>query len=261
MNAIISALHFEWSSIEECFDRTASELGLDGVELSLHESYERPHCTRPDLAAVSASRHKYGITPYAHIWDDLARLGPEAGAERLLHWLAVCGAAGIEGLVIHGGSCPDQREGIERIARILQQVTPRFESDGIVLNLENHYAWDYQDCHELFSEPWEFLELFRSVNSPALRFCFDTGHGNMTRNSSALLRELAPWLGYVHLAGNHGVHDDHCGYKEGTVDWDGIFTVLQEIGYDGTFCVEFPVREDTAPFERCMRDIRRLWGG
>lgn len=255
MNIIISALHFPWQDIDDCLSIVKDDLRLDGVELSCATSFNRPHCTRQDLSALPSLKAATGLSIEAHIWEDLAQMGQEAGSRALLHWLEMCQQTEIEGLVIHGGSYPDRREGIVRTKVILDTVIGRFERAGVVLKLENHYAYDYRDCHELFSEPWEFLELFSAIQSPALRFCFDTGHGHMTGNWEALLRELAPYLQHVHLADNHGVHDDHCPYRQGTVPWDAMFTVLQDIGFDGTFCVEYPVRDDRTPFYRCVEDL------
>ena len=81
----------------------------------------------------------------------------------------------------------------------------------------------------------------------------------MTLNSEAMIRSLAPWLHYVHLADNRGTDDDHAMFREGTVDWDGIFTQLQGISFNGIFCVEFPVRQDKEPFNRCVQEIRNRW--
>jgi sugar phosphate isomerase/epimerase len=260
MPIIISALHFPWETIDDCC-RTAREgLGLDGIELSLQGSYQHPHCTREDLTRLPALKAQYGLTVDAHIWEDLAQLGEEAGAAALLGWLAVCQVTGIDGLVIHGGSDSNRREGIARTRRTFARVFGAYERAGVVLKLENHYAYEYHDCRELFSEPWEFLEVLPHFDSPALRCCFDTGHGHMTRNWPALLRELAPYLVHVHLADNGGVDDDHRPYRHGTVPWDAMFDLLAEIDFHGTFCVEFPVREERAPFEQCVTDITARWG-
>jgi sugar phosphate isomerase/epimerase len=78
----------------------------------------------------------------------------------------------------------------------------------------------------------------------------------MSKNGIDLIRELAPWLNYVHLADNGGVDDDHCGFRQGTTDWDGYLAALRDMGFDGTYCVEFPVREDHGPFRRCLEEIR-----
>ncbi|MDH7569764.1 MAG: sugar phosphate isomerase/epimerase family protein [Armatimonadota bacterium] len=258
MRLIISALHFNWSSLEQCLHIVRHDLGLDGVELSCHPSFRRPHCTREDLERLPTLKQETGLTIDAHIWEDLARLGPDAGSEALLEWLRWCEKTGIESLVLHGGSYPVQREGIQRTREALCRVLGRYERAGVVLKLENHYAFGYRGSCELFSEPWEFLELFAACDSPALRVCYDTGHGHMTGNGEALLRALWPYLSHIHLADNHGQHDDHCPYRHGSVPWDDLLLLWRELGYDQTFCIEFPVRDDRQPFHRCVADLRRL---
>lgn len=259
MQLIISALHFPWREIDECLHTAMTTYGLDGVELSCDTSFRRPHCRREELAALPGLIGASGAVVDAHIWDDLAQLGEEAGAAALLAWLAVCRNAGIRGIVLHGGSYPDRREGLARTRRIFEAVIEPFERAGVVIKLENHYAYDYRDCRELFSEPWEFLELLSAIDSPALRCCFDTGHAHMTRNWDALLRAMMPWLAHVHLADNHGEHDDHCPYRHGTVPWDAMLPLLRELGFDGTYCIEFPVTRDPAALAQCVRDIRGLY--
>jgi len=254
MHAIISVLHFPWETIEDCCRIARDELGLGGVELSL----PHPQCRPEDLARLPALREQYGLTLDAHIWENLAQLGEDAGATALLDWLEVCRISGITGLIIHGGSYDDRREGIARTRRTLARVLGAFERTGVALKLENHYAFDYHGCHELFSEPWEFREVL-SLDSPALRFCFDTGHGHMTHNWHELLCELAPWLAHVHLADNGGVDDDHQPYRRGTVPWDAMFDVLAGIGFTGVFCIEFPVFKDRAPFRLCQAELAARW--
>jgi sugar phosphate isomerase/epimerase len=258
MNIVISALHFDWQGVGDCLATASGELGLAGVEFSWHDSFQRPHCTREDLAVLAARRERGDMRLSAHVWDNLAEADPVAAGDSLLNWLDLCRKTGVTGLVIHGGSYADQKEGIARTRHVFERVLPAYERAGVVLNLENHYAYDYRNCHELFSEPWEFREVL-NLDSPSLRFLFDTGHGNMTRNSAALLAELAPWLNYIHLADNHGVDDDHVPYRCGTVAWDEVFDQLQSLRYDGTFCVEFPVHADRAPFRACVAVLRRRW--
>ncbi len=258
MKIIISALHFPWDSIDRCLSRLRQDPVLDGVEFSLHERFERPHCTRQDLAALARLEPRGGPALSAHVWDNLPALGPADGRRALLRWLEVCRGTRIKEIVMHGGTWPDQREGLVRLREVLEAVLPRFEEAGVTILLENHYAYTYRNGMELLSEPWEFRQIL-SLDSPSLKFCFDTGHGHMTRNSEALVRELAPWLTYVHLADNQGEHDDHDMFRRGTVDWHSLFKTLRQIGFDGTFCVEFPVREDREPFCSCVEEIRTRW--
>jgi len=257
---VISALHFEWDSLERCLSRAGEEFGLDGVEMSFHHCMVRPHCTGEDMERVRALAEDAGLALSAHIWENLAELGPMRGEQQLLDWVKVCEKTGVANLVIHGGSYPDRKEGLERVRELLGRVMVRFERSGVALNLENHYPYDYEGCQELFSEPWEFIDLFEALDSPALKFCLDTGHGNMAGNNVELVRGLHRHLAYVHLADNHGEHDDHCPYEEGTVDWEGVFSALLDEGFDGTFCIEFPVRAERRPFERCVRELRKRFG-
>ena len=254
MKRIISSLHFAWGDLDECFTRARDELQLDGVELSFDARHERPGCTQDDIANMREVNEAHGLSLAAHIWENVAQLGRDKAAEALLGWLAVCGQTGVETIVVHGGSYPHRREGIARTRRAFERIVGAFEAAGVVLCLENHYAYDYRECCELFSEVWEFAEVF-SIESLSLRFCFDTGHAHMTGNSEALLRELAPQLSHVHLADNRGIDDDHMPYRSGTVDWDSVLGALRRIGFDGVFCVEFPVRDDLGPFARCMADL------
>ena len=255
MQIIISALHFPWRDIADCLTTVKDDLCLDGVELSLHESFTHPHTTREELAALPELAATGDLQIDAHIWEDLPQMGVDAGAERLLEWVAICRQSKITGIILHGGSHPDQRAGLAIIRQIFDKVMGQVERKRVVLKLENHYPYTYHDCHELFSAPWEFAELFAAVDSPWLRACFDTGHAHMAHNWAPLLDAMAPRLSHIHLADNGGVDDDHRAYRLGTVPWDGMLAHWQNMGFDGTFCLEFPVRDDRAPFTRCLADL------
>jgi len=77
MKTIISSLHFEWNSVETCFKRARNEFGIDGVELSFHESFTRPHCTKEDIDSIRRANESLGVLLYAHIWENIAQLGTE----------------------------------------------------------------------------------------------------------------------------------------------------------------------------------------
>ena len=255
MKIVISALHFAWSDIECACRHVRKTLGLDGIELSLS-----PSCDLSELHRIRSAAEREGLLLTNHVWENIPALAPLEASAALERWLDACAAAGIRGVVLHGGSHPDRHEGIGRLIAALEPALPAYEKAGVTLYVENHYGYDYKNCQELLSETWEFREVSEALPSPALGFCFDTGHGHMTRNSAALVREVAPRLGCVHLADNGGIDDDHRPYRQGTVEWDGVFEVLREVRFDGIFCVEFPVLEDTGPFEGCVGDLRRLFG-
>lgn len=257
----ISALHYEWTTLREAFDLCAGELGLDGIELSLHPSGRFPHVGPQHAQAIAGLAAENGLRLSGHIWDDLSRLGAEAGARRLLEWLDLARTMGIACLVAHGGSHDDQAEGIRIVSGVLGSVAPHYEAAGVILCIENHYAYAFHGCRELFSTADEFLELFRAVESPAVRFCLDYGHGHLNGNTEDLLRRLAPFLAYTHLADNCGDEDDHRAFGCGTIDWRSVLALTREVGYRGPFTVEFPVRSATGrAFGQCVAMLRELFG-
>ncbi|MHB9033838.1 MAG: sugar phosphate isomerase/epimerase family protein [Anaerolineae bacterium] len=255
MQIVISALHFSWDSLPDCLAR-AKSWGLAGVELSWHSAFARPHCTRADLDDLAAAAPEPGHLRSAHLWEDPAALDLPEALAAIQSWLAVCRRTGTTQLVLHGGSYADQHSGLARLNRFLGAVLPLCVEAGVVLNLENHYSFTYHDGHELLSEPWEFALL---PEHPQLRWCFDTGHANMTRNTRELLAVMGPRLNYIHLADNLGVNDDHLAFRKGTVDWDLVFDTLKANAFDGIICVEYPVWEDKQPLRACLAEIAKRW--
>ena len=104
MKIVASTLHFTWRDMEHCLARARKELGLDGVELSWHGKFVRPSCTHADLDALKQLGPASGLHLAAHIWEDLAELGPGPGGKALLRWLELCAETGVTDLVIHGGA-------------------------------------------------------------------------------------------------------------------------------------------------------------
>jgi len=257
----ISCLHYQWASLEEAFERCAGELGLDGIELSLHPSGRFPHIGPEHYATVAALAADHGLQLSAHVWDNLPGLGEAAAVQRLGQWLDAARAIGLRYIVLHGGSHDDQAEGIRLVTRILAAVAPDYERAGVVLCLENHYAYDHHQCHELFGTPEEFLELFRTVDSPSVRLCLDYGHSHMIGNTQAFLDRVGHRLAYTHLADNEGEEDNHLAFGCGTIDWRAVLLATKRAGYRGPFTIEFPVRSATGrPFRQCIDLLGELFG-
>lgn len=261
MKTSISALHFDWNDVAECFEKAGEQWGLDGVEFSFFSGLERPHCTAEDFRRIRPEARKHGITAMTgHVWEDPAQLGPVLGPPAILRWLEACTYAGIKGMIIHGGTYPDQRVGLRRVRKVIEKVIGRFEQEGVVLNLENVRGATKETGLQLFSQAWEFAELMDAIDSPALRFCLDTGHANIAGNIEELVYQFGPRLNHIHLHDNRGREDEHLPYARGTIDWRGLFALLNEAGFNGTFCIEFRVEGRRGPFQACMYDIRATFG-
>jgi sugar phosphate isomerase/epimerase len=258
----ISSLHFPWCSVEEACDFCAHGLSLDGIEFSIREEKAGRHLTSVDCDRVGQAALEHGLSVSAHVWEDLPAMGRSEACECLRRHLANMVRIGACHLVVHGGSHEVKREGIRLTAGILQEVAAAYEDAGVVICLENHYAYDYHDSHELFSTPEEYLELFAALDSRAVRACLDYGHSHMNGNTEAMLRQLAPYLAYVHIADNGGVDDDHLAFGEGTIDWKATFEATREVGFAGPFTIEFPVKDASdASLQHCLELLGKTFGG
>jgi len=256
----ISALHYEWETVEEAFDRCQSDLHLGGIEFSLVAGGQRPHLLESEYDQVADLAAGSPLELSGHIWEDLPQLGAMEAVERLRYWLSVAQHLRFRYIIVHGGAHDDPSLGVSLMTEVFGSVADDYHAAGVTLCLENHYAWDYRDCHELLGSSDELQELFDAIESPGLAFCLDYGHSHMTGNTQKLLRRVGHRLAYVHLADNMGEHDDHVAFGRGTVPWREVLTLTRDIGYRGPFTVEFPVRgDDRAPLRECLELIREVW--
>jgi len=258
---LISALHYEWETPEEAFDRCLNGFGLDGIEFSIHEGAGRPHLLEAEYGRVRELADTWPLLLSGHVWGDLAQLGAPAAVEQLRRWLRIACHLRFRYLIVHGGTHDDREAGVSLISDVLSEVADDYAASGVALCLENHYAWEYHDCHELFGSADELVELFERVNSPGLGFCLDYGHSHMTSNTVELLQKVGRRLVYTHLADNMGEHDDHAAFGEGSVPWLEVLSATRDTGFRGPFIVEFPVRGGKLqPLRDCLDLVRHVYG-
>jgi sugar phosphate isomerase/epimerase len=256
----ISALHYEWETPEEAFDRCLNEFGLDGIEFSVVEGAGRPHLLEAEYDRVAELAAKWPVLLSGHVWGDLPPLGLQGAIDQLGTWLALARHLRFRYLVVHGGTHDDRDTGLDLVCGALSEVADEYEGAGVALCLENHYAWEYRDCHELFGSAAEFVELFERVESPGLGFCLDYGHSHMTGNTHELLKRVGRRLVYAHLADNMGEHDDHVAFGEGTVPWPEVLSATRDVGFAGPFTVEFPVRGgNLRPLRSCLDLVHQVY--
>jgi len=257
---LISALHYEWRTLDEAFDRCREEFGLDGIEFSVCEGAGRPHLIDGEYGRAAALGRAYGLRLSGHVWGDLPGLGAEGAVEQLRAWLGIAREAAFGQVIVHGGSCDDRAVGLALMGEVFAEVADEYAAADVVLCVENHYAWEYHDCHELYGTAEEFEDLLARVESPGLGFCLDYGHSHMSGNTLELLERVGRRLTYTHLADNLGEHDDHLMFGEGTVPWREVLTATRELGCRGPLTIEFSVRESAEGLRRCVEMVREVYG-
>lgn len=109
------------------------------------------------------------------------------------------------------------------------------EKLGVTVCLENMPFREFP-----LSSTESIIALIKDINSPALKFCFDTGHALYYGESVAEAVKTAgsEYLRILHVHDNCGDEDSHLPPYEGVIDWAEFVETLYNVGYDGVMNLE-----------------------
>lgn len=169
--------------------------------------------------------------------------------------IAACRALGCEKLVFHPPLYffpTEDRAGRQRVIqwniRWFRALLPDLERYRVTAELEN--LFDYRRVQPAGGPPFPFttqedmMELCDGVNSPWVRLCLDTGHGNIAgQDVPGMVRAYGSRLQVLHLNDNYGkigpIYEDlHLFPGYGALDWGEIFRALRETGFSGVLNLE-----------------------
>ena len=106
----------------------------------------------------------------------------------------------------------------------------------------------------------EFLkDLFQGVNSPSVRFCFDTGHilaFSKTLQWEIWLKTLGQYLGQIHIHDNDGSGDQHLALGKGLFPFNNFFAWLEENTLKPIITLEAHSVQDVID---SLPELYRLW--
>jgi sugar phosphate isomerase/epimerase len=111
-------------------------------------------------------------------------------------------------------------EWLERAVSFWSALVPRLEEYDTPLMLENVFEWG----------PEIFEKVLRRVNSPYIRFCFDTGHTLAFSKTPwrEWLNALGEYLGQLHAHDNAGNMDEHRAIGKGRFPFQELFKELAQ---------------------------------
>jgi len=107
---------------------------------------------------------------------------------------------------------------------------------GARIALENIYE----------KEPRQLHRLLTALDSPHIRFCFDTGHFNAFSRAplEEWLERMGPFIGQLHIHDNHGASDEHLPVGEGNFPFPVFLKYLRDRGLRPIVTVEAHSEKD-----------------
>ena len=146
---------------------------------------------------------------------------------------------------------PEEREAqLELIASHLKPLCRQAEAAGVILAVEPLNRFE-TDCINTLQQA---VDLIERVGSPALKIHIDTFHMNIEEDdSAAAILKHGQHIGHVHASASHrGL------LGQDQVDWAGVLSALQTIGYDGDIVIE-SFSEDNEVIARAAAIWRPLY--
>lgn len=207
--------------------RAIKEAGFDGVILLWADYFDPDFDMFPDYARSVGLYVENAHAPYKFsndIWEDGA--AGDDYAAHIIRCVMECSERGVPALVVHpiNGVTPLPKGdiGIARFRRIMDAA----EKYGVDIAIENQ------------GNPEYIAHVFDNVDSPRLRFCFDSGHEKFYSPQLDLLAMYGDRLAALHLHDNDGTEDAHALPFAGCVDWRRIAERLREFDYTGAVALE-----------------------
>ena len=162
--------------------------------------------------------------------------------------------------VLSGQRRPDvsRAQGLEWVVECIEALIPTAEALGLTLTLENHYKDNYWEYPEFAQHSDVFLEILERIPSPRLGVNYDPSNALLAgEDPIALLQQVKGRVVTMHasdrsLKPGFTLDDLHAqetgpGYAavlqhgeigQGLNDFDAIFTILRDAGFDGWISVE-----------------------
>ena len=164
--------------------------------------------------------------------------------------LRFCEIAGIPMIVIHAGAIKDntREDYFEKNVAFYRSLIPAAEKTGVQVLLENiGHAGD----SNFLRTGADLREMIDLVDHPLFNACWDTGHGNLTKqNLYETIVTLGDKLKALHVHDNVGyfepsyrhhridMHTTPFATQYASVNYDALLQGLIDIGYKGTFNFE-----------------------
>jgi sugar phosphate isomerase/epimerase len=110
-----------------------------------------------------------------------------------------------------------------------------------------------------------FLYFHAAVDRENLKFNFDTANQFFARENLVLsLCKAAEHIDYIHISDNCGDRVEHIEPEKGIIEWQGIFEILDTIGFDGHIGIDIGGEESgvtdlDGAYVRAAQWLEKIW--
>jgi D-psicose/D-tagatose/L-ribulose 3-epimerase len=212
--------------------------GFDGIEVAVFD----PATFRAQLVRESTADYDMEATVCGVIPRDLSLIAEDAGVrratldylKRVIDAVADCGAKIWAGPFYSPvGYLPGRRRTADEWNYAVagyQELGPFLAERGVTLALEPLNRFETY----FLNTAADAVKLVEAVDHPNVGILFDTFHANIEEKDIAQgYRTCGRWLKHVHTCEN-----DRGTPGSGHVEWDAVFTALEQMGYDGWLTIE-----------------------
>ena len=140
------------------------------------------------------------------------------------------------------------------------KILPFAKQYGVKIAVETMGDAPVYGCCDFFGVLDEFKKSFERIasvydNANYICCCIDTGHVNKAMRfgnptPAEFIRAMGSSVKCLHLNDNNTLKDEHKPPKTGVIDWNDVFSALNEVGYDGVYNLELNLKHFGDGFEK-----------
>lgn len=231
-----------------------------------------------DAERVSAIRelaagHGLGLGLHTLSAVNMAEITPvmhAAADEYLRQNFALASALGCGYVICHGGYhfSADREQRMTTAIERMRRATAWAAELGLDIYFENHNKEpDQAEIHYMPRDVAETRRFFTAIRSPRFKWAFNVAHAHQVPDGfDGFLGAFGVEnIGQVRLNDTHGRYEEHLLPGQGLVDFRRVFRRLADLGYTGTYTLDFGGPEDRAAwrdtFAGWLADIASPDGG
>jgi sugar phosphate isomerase/epimerase len=203
---------------------------------------------------------KYGLHTSSYV--NTAEIMPdvrEASERHLLNYIKLSKEIGAEYCVVHCGYHFSQfrdvvMESLFKTYRAAVELAEEIDLPLVIENM-NHVHPDSEIVY-LGVTIEEINQLFDAVPSEKLGLAFDVAHANLLPGGTQNWIDAFPdKIFHLHLSDNDGVLDRHLPIGDGSIDFNSVFSQLDDIGFSGTATLEVGSEANNIKSLEVLRNI------